>query len=272
MVKIKIIVCIKQVPGSTEVKIDPQTNTLIREGIENIINPFDVYAVEEGVRIKERLVESNNLDEDIEVVSISMGPPQAIEILKESISVGVDKAILISDRAFAGADTLATSNTLARAIEKIGDYKLVICGKQSLDGDTGQVGPELAQNLGIPFIGYVSSILEIDKKRIKVKRLMDDRYEIYEMKLPCVISVVKDINIPRVPSLRGKLKAKNAEIPVWDRNYLELGVGEVGLEGSATQVLKIFTPEIKHEVKILSGSVEEQVEELYQCLKGLNVI
>ncbi|MBC7333994.1 MAG: electron transfer flavoprotein subunit beta/FixA family protein [Actinobacteria bacterium] len=270
----KIIVCIKQVPGSTEVKIDPETNTLIREGIENIINPFDTYAVEEGVRVKERLTSDNNNNsgEGVEVISISMGPPQAIEVLRESISVGVDRAILISDRAFAGADTLATSHTLARAIEKIGDYSLIICGKQSLDGDTGQVGPELAQRLGVPFIGYVSAILEIDRKRMKIKRLMDDRYEIYETKLPCVISVVKDINIPRVPSLRGKLKAKNAEIPVWNRDYLELDSKEVGLEGSATQVVKVFTPEVKHDVRILDGSVEEQVEELYKCLKNLNVV
>ncbi|MDD3628323.1 MAG: electron transfer flavoprotein subunit beta/FixA family protein, partial [Actinomycetota bacterium] len=210
MIKIKIVVCIKQVPATTEIKIDPKTNTLIREGIENIINPFDCYAIEEAVRIKERLG-----DPDIEVIAITMGPSQAIEILKEAISVGVDKAVLLSDKAFAGADTWATATTLARAINKIGDCSLVLLGKQTLDGDTGQVGPELAQKMGIPFVGYVSNILEMDQNKMKVKRLMEDRYETFEINLPSAISVIKDINVPRVPSLRGKLKAKNAEIPVW---------------------------------------------------------
>ncbi len=284
MIEIKIIVCIKQVPGSTEIKINPETNTLVREGIENIINPFDSYAIEEGVKLKERLsgnsssinnFSKNDSDEDnkdIEVIAISMGPPQSEGALKETISVGIDRAILLSDRAFAGADTWATASTLTRAIKKIGDCSLVIFGKQTLDGDTGQVGPELAQKLNIPFIGYASSILEINKNKIKVKRLMEDRYETFEVRLPAAISVVKDINIPRVPSLRGKMKAKKAEIPVWDAKYLEAGDDEVGLSGSFTQVVKIFIPQIKHEVKMIEGSTEEQVEELYQKLKELNVV
>jgi electron transfer flavoprotein beta subunit len=267
VIKIKIAVCIKQVPGTTEIKIDPRTNTLIREGIENMINPFDTYAVEEGVRIRERFN-----DGEIEVIALTMGPPQSIEILKEAISVGVDRAILLSDRAFAGADTWATSTTLAKAINKIEDCRLIILGKQTVDGDTGQVGPELAQRLNIPFVGYASSILEIDRNKMKVKRLMEDRYETFEINLPAAISVVKDINIPRVPSLRGKLKARSVEIPVWDAARLEADENEVGLAGSYTQVVKIFTPQIKHETRMIGGSTEEQVEELHKVLKQLNII
>ena len=250
-----------------EIKIDPETNTLVREGIENIINPFDAYAIEEGVRIRER-----SSSEEVEVIALTMGPPQSKEILKEAISVGVDSAILLSDRAFAGADTWATSTTLAKAINKIEDCRLIILGKQTVDGDTGQVGPELAQRLNIPFIGYASSILEINRNKMKVKRLMEDRYETFEINLPAAISVVKDINTPRVPSLRGKMKAKSVEIPVWDAKQLEADKDEVGLSGSYTQVVKIFTPKIKHEIKMIEGSPGEQVEQLYKELKELNVI
>lgn len=267
VIKIKIVVCIKQVPGTTEIKIDPDTNTLIREGIENIINPFDCYAIEEAVRIKEKFE-----DKDTEVIVITMGPPQSVEVLKEAISVGADRAILLSDRIFAGADTWATAATLARAINKIEDCRLIILGKQTLDGDTGQVGPELAQKMNIPFIGYVSSILEIDKNKMKVKRLMEDRYETFEINLPAAISVVKDINVPRVPSLRGKMKAKNAEIPVWNAEKLEAGENEVGLSGSYTRVVKIFTPQIKHETMIIEGTTNEKVEHLYGILKELNIV
>lgn len=267
MIQIKIAVCIKQVPGTTEIKIDPQTNTLIREGVENIINPFDSYAIEEGVRLKERLN-----DEEVEVIALTMGPPQSVEILKEAVSVGVDSAILLSDRTFAGADTWATATTVAKAINKIEDCRLIILGKQTVDGDTGQVGPELAQKMNIPFIGYVSSILEINKSKMKVKRLMEDRYETFEISLPVAISVVKDINVPRVPSLRGKMKAKTIEIPVWGAKELEADENEVGLAGSYTQVVKIFTPQIKHETRIIEGTTEEQVEQLYKVLKELNVV
>lgn len=267
MSQIKIVVCIKQVPGTTEIRIDPKTNTLIREGVENIINPFDSYAVEEGVRIKERFG-----SDEAEVIVITMGPPQSEEILREAVSVGADGAILISDRAFAGADTWATSTTLARAISKIGECRLVILGKQTLDGDTGQVGPELAHMLNMPFVGYASSILEISTNKMKVKRLMEDRYETFQINLPAAISVVKDINAPRVPSLRGKMKAKKLQIPVWDAAQLGAKDNEVGLSGSYTQVIKIFTPDIKHEIKILEGSTEEKVEQLYKELKNLSVV
>ena len=162
--------------------------------------------------------------------------------------------------------------TLAEAIKKFDDWKLIILGKQTLDGDTGQVGPELAQKLNIPFIGYASSILDINKNRMTIKRLMEDRYETFEIRLPAAISVGKDINIPRVPSLRGKLKAKNEAIPVWDKNYLNLKSSQIGLEGSYTQVIKIFMPEHHYEVKMLEGSPDQQVDELYGKLKELNIV
>ncbi|MCL4417867.1 MAG: electron transfer flavoprotein subunit beta/FixA family protein [Actinobacteria bacterium] len=273
MIDIKIIVCIKQVPGTTEIKINPETNTLVREGVETVINPFDTYAIEEGIRLKEKLAPIfSQTGEEIETIALTMGPPQSNEMLKEVISLGIDKAVLLSDRAFAGADTWATALTLAEAIKKFNDWKLIILGKQTLDGDTGQVGPELAHKLNIPFIGYASSILDIDKNRMTIKRLMEDRYETFEIKLPAAISVGKDINIPRVPSLRGKLRAKNEVIPVWDKNYLNIDKSQVGLEGSYTQVIRIFMPEHHYDVKMFEGSPDQQVDEIYGKLKELNIV
>jgi electron transfer flavoprotein beta subunit len=272
VVKIKIIICIKQVPGTTEIRINPETNTLIREGVETVINPFDTYAIEEGIRLKERLYQGPEIKEEIEVIAITMGPHQSESILREAISLGADKAILLSDRAFAGADTWATALTLQNAIKKIEDWRLIILGKQTLDGDTGQVGPELAQMVHIPFIGYASSIVEINRNKMTVKRLMEDRYETIEVRLPAAISVGKDINIPRVPSLRGKLKAKNEQIPVWGKNELALKDETIGLSGSYTQVIKIFTPRHHYEVKMLEGTPDEQVDELYNKFKELNIL
>ncbi|MCG9479047.1 MAG: electron transfer flavoprotein subunit beta/FixA family protein [Actinomycetia bacterium] len=262
----KVLVCIKQVPGTTDIKIDPRTNTLIREGIENIINPFDSYALEEGARLKE------NQDFITQCMALTMGPPQAAQILKDAISLGMDEAVLLSDRDFAGADTWATAQTLAAAAKKIGDVALTVFGKQTLDGDTGQVGPEYAQTLGIPFVGYVSHIVDINKTRVRLKRLMEDRYETVEVNLPAAISVLKEINEPRVPSLRGKMKANKARIPVWDREHLGLSPEQVGLSGSYTQVVKVFIPQAQHEVMMLEGSPQEQVEKLFEKLKTLNRI
>ncbi len=197
----------KQVPGTTEVKINPQTNTLIRQGIKNIINPFDTYALEEGVRLKEK--------HGGKVTVISMGPPQAVDMLREAISLGADEAVLLSDRAFAGADTWATAYTLAGAIKKLGQFDLVICGRQSTDGDTAQVGPEMAEMLGIPFVAYVGQIEEIAGGQMRVKRMIDEGHEIIQSPLPVVITVTKEINVPRLPSLRGIMKSKSAKIPIW---------------------------------------------------------
>jgi electron transfer flavoprotein beta subunit len=249
-----VVVCVKQVPGTTEIKIDPETNTLVREGVEGIINPFDAYAVEEGVRLRERY--------GGKVTAISMGPPQAEDALRETISLGADEAILISDRAFAGSDTWATSYVLSRAIAKIEEYDLVICGRQTLDGDTGQVGPELSEMMGVPFVAYVSKIEEAADGMMRVERMVEEGHEIMETSLPAVITVAKEINVPRLPSLRGSMKAKTAQIPVWTAEDIGAEPDKVGIAGSPTRVVKIFFPQRTHASEMLQGSLEEQVDQL----------
>ena len=256
-----IVVCIKQVPGTTEIKIDPETNTLVREGVESIINPFDTYALEEGVRLKERC--------GGKVTAITMGPPQAENALRETISLGADDAILISDRVFAGSDTWATSYVLSRALAKIADYDMIICGKQTLDGDTGQVGSGLSEMLGVPFVAYVSKIDEIKEGYIRVHRMVEEGYEVLEMALPAVITVVKEINVPRLPSLRGSMKAKTAQIPVWTAADIGVEEDKAGIAGSPTRVVKIFFPKREHKSEMFQGTPEEQVGQLVKRLEGI---
>ncbi len=257
----KIIVCIKQVPESTEVKINAETNTLIREGVASIINPFDVYAIEEAIRLKEKY--------DAQTLVITMGPPQADSILKEAISMGIDEAVHLSDRAFAGSDTCATSLILSKAIEKIGGYDLILCGKQASDGDTAQVGPGIATHLNLPQATYVRKIdkLDVERKVIQVERLLEDGYEILEVDLPALITVVKEINEPRLPSLRGKMRARKQSIPIWTNKDLRLKEEDVGLEGSPTQVVKIFSPPPRQQGVIFEGGFKECVDKLGDELK-----
>ena len=255
-----IVVCLKQVPGTTKVEVDPQTNTLIRQGIKNIMNPFDAYALEEGVRLRERY--------GGRVTAISMGPPQAEEMLREAISLGADEAVLLSDRAFAGADTWATAYTLGRAMEKLGRFDLIVCGRQTVDGDTGQVAPELAEVLGVPFVAYVSQIEEVGDEGMRVKRMTEDGYEFVQAPLPAVVSVVKEINVPRLPSLRGLSRAKSAAILVWTAGDLAVDEDKVGLSGSFTKVVKIFFPQRTHHGEVLKGEPESQAESLILKLKG----
>ena len=258
-----IIVCLKQVPGTTEVKIDPETNTLRREGVKNVVNPFDTYALEEGVRLRERY--------GGKVTVISMGPPQAEEMLREAISCGADEAVLISDRAFAGSDTLATSYTLSCAVNKLSDYDLVICGRQTIDGDTGQVGPELSEALVLPFVAYVSKVEEVADGKMTLERMVEDGHEVIETPLPVVITVVKEINVPRLPSLRGITRAKKAEIPVWTAGDLEVDEGRVGLAGSATWVIEVFFPQRVHQGEMLEGEPESQVDVLREKFRELKI-
>ncbi len=229
-----IVVCIKQVPDTTNVRIDPVTNTLVRQGVASIINPFDAYAIEEGVRIKERLGEGK-------VTVVTMGPPQADAALREAISLGVDEAVLLSSRAFAGGDTWSTSLTLALAMKKL-NPDLVLCGKQAIDGDTAQVGPGISCHLDWPQACYVSKIREIAKGRAVVECLMETGKEVLEVKLPAVLTVVKEINEPRLPSLKGKMRAKKAEIIVWDEKNIEADPEKIGLKGSPTAVNRTFSP------------------------------
>ncbi|MCK4777921.1 MAG: electron transfer flavoprotein subunit beta/FixA family protein, partial [Actinomycetia bacterium] len=237
-----------------------ETNTLVREGIEKIINPFDTYALEEGIRIKERVGESS-------VSVISMGPPQTEDALREAISLGADEAYLLSDRKFAGADTWATAVTLAAFINKLNEYDLIICGKQTLDGDTGQVGPSLAEKLDIPHVTYVKKIEEIGEKVITVQRMIEEGYEIVQSELPILITVVKEINEPRLPRLKGMLMAKKKEIKRIELKDLDLKENEVGLNGSPTKVIKIFSPEKKGEIIMLNGEVEDVVKKLIKKMR-----
>ncbi len=254
-----IIVCIKQVPDTTDVKINPETNTLIREGVKSVINPFDMYAIEEGIRLKERL--------SGKVTVISMGPPQAEEALREALSMGVDEAILLSDRAFAGSDTWATSYTLSQAIRKIADYKLIICGKQASDGDTAQVGPGISMHLDIPQVAYVKKIEEIDESIAKVERMTEEGYEIVKTPLPALFTVVKEINEPRIASLKNLMRSKKAVITKWTAAELALDPKCIGLNGSPTQVVKIFTPAKREGGKIFEGTSEELADKLVGLLK-----
>lgn len=260
----KIIVCIKQVPDTTEVKINEETNTLIREGVASVVNPFDLYAVEEGLRLREKYGGT--------VTALSMGPPQAVDSLREVLSMGVDEAVLLSDRAFAGADTLATSYALAKGVQKIGGFDLIICGKQAIDGDTAQVGPGLAEKLGVVHVTYVKKIHGIKDSLITVERMTEEGSEIIRFPLPGLITVVKEINEPRLPSLKGKMRAKKVEIPVWSIRDVEADEEKTGLKGSPTWVMKIFTPEFRGGGEILTGSVEEQVERLVQKLRETKIV
>ncbi|MBI3592028.1 MAG: electron transfer flavoprotein subunit beta/FixA family protein [Nitrospirae bacterium] len=258
-----IIVCIKQVPDTAEVRINPETNTLIREGVPSIINPYDVHAIEAALQIKEKT--------GGKVTAITMGPPQAEEALREAVSMGVDDVRLISDRAFAGADTWATSYALYKAIDKLG-YDIILCGKQAIDGDTAQVGPEVAEFLNIPHVSYVRKIDEVSGEKIKVQRLMDDGYDVVESTLPVLLTVVKEINTPRLPSLKGKMAAKKAVITKMDINAIGAEEENVGLKGSPTQVKNIFAPQAKTDRKMLQGSLEEQVDALIQELRGMKCV
>lgn len=254
-----IIVLVKQVPDASEVKINRETNTLIRDGVPSIINPYDMYALEEALRLREK--------HGGKVTAVTMGPPQAAEALKEAVALGVDDVVLLSDRAFAGADTWATSYALSMGIRKIGAYDLIIAGKQAIDGDTAQVGPETADMLGIPFVAYIRKIEEVRDGRMVAERLMDEGYDVVETSLPAVITVVKEINTPRVPSLKGKMKAKNLKIAPWSAKDLAADEAKLGLKGSPTQVVRIFPPAPRGQREMLSGSIEDQVATVATKLK-----
>lgn len=259
-----IIVCIKQVPDTTEVKINPETNTLIREGVPSIINPFDENAIEAALQLREK--------HGGKVTVITMGPPQAAEALRNAIAMGVDDVILISDRAFAGSDTWATSYTLAQTIKKINGYNLIICGKQAIDGDTAQVGPGIAEWLGLPQVTFAIKI-EVNGEKAKVERLLEEVNEIVETPLPAVITVVKQINEPRLPSLKGMMKAKKTEIKPLTAQDIDADLKNIGLNGSPTQVIKIFTPPPKGGGEILNGeSAEEIADRLISKLRERKII
>jgi electron transfer flavoprotein beta subunit len=257
----KIVVLIKQVPDTTDVRIDPETNTLVREGVPSIVNPFDMYAIEEGLRIRESAGEGT-------VTIMSMGPPQVETALREAIALGADDAVLLSDRAFAGSDTWSTSYTLAAGIRKLGVPDVILCGKQAIDGDTAQVGPGVATFLDVPQVTYVKK-LEVENGTARAERMLEDGHDVLSVPLPAVFTVVKEINEPRLPSLKGKMKAKKAEITVWGEDDLEVDSAELGLDGSPTRVIKVFAPEPRASGTVFEGEVDETVDALAKELVPL---
>jgi len=259
---VNLIVSIKQVPETTEVKVDPKTNALIREGVKSIVNPCDENAVEAALQLREA--------HGGKVTVITMGPPQAEAALRQALAMGADEGVLLTDPASRGSDTLATSYTLAQMVRKLGEFDLVLCGKQAIDGDTGQVGPGLAERLGVPQVTFAIG-LEISDGRLRARRVLDDFFEVVEVRLPAVVTVVKQINEPRYPSMRNVLKAKRAQITRWSLADLGADLTQTGFEGSPTQVIRVWPPEKRAGGKRLEGPLVEVVNELAKAIKGMNV-
>jgi electron transfer flavoprotein alpha/beta subunit len=261
----KIIVCIKQVPDTNEVKLDPKTGTLIRDGVPSIINHDDMNALEEALTLKDKY-------KDVEITALTMGPPQADVALREALAMGADRAILVSDRAFAGADTWATSNTLTAAIKKLGDFDLIFCGRQAIDGDTAQVGPQVAEKLDLPQVTYVQK-MEIDGDTVIAQRALEDGYEVIETKMPCVLTTIKELNTPRYASVRGIFDAyREKKVEVWSAKDIEIDPEIIGLNGSPTNVRRTFTPEPKGKGTILNGCDRDTVCELFGKLRQKHII
>ncbi|NLW87973.1 MAG: electron transfer flavoprotein subunit beta/FixA family protein [Planctomycetes bacterium] len=264
----RIIVPIKQVPETNAVRMDEATGTMIRDGVEAIVNPLDLYAIELAIQLRDQ--------HGGEIIAVSMGPPKAAAALREAISMGVDSGVLVSDKAFAGSDTWATSYVLAAAVRKIGAFDLVICGERATDGDTGQVGPGIAAFLDLPVISYVSKFDSLVQGACRVHRLVENGYELLEMALPGVLTVVKEVAAPRLPTLRGKQKARKAEIPSWGAKDLDVHADKLGLAGSPTRVVKIFRPSVarkcvKH-VPTDERTLNEAVDGLVGFLRGKQLI
>ena len=256
--EMRIAICIKQVPETKSVKMDPETRTVIRQGVQAIINPLDLYAIEAALNLKERYA--------AQITAVSMGPPQAVSALKEAIAMGVDEAVLVSDRAFSGSDTWATSYILAAALRKLGEFDLVLCGERATDGDTGQVGPEMAAALDLPVVTYVNHINELRAGALRLSRLVESGTEKLALQLPGVVTVVKEIGEPRLPTFRGKLKAKKMEIPVFSLETLQLDKNLIGLNGSPTRVVKIFRPELVRTCKMMPTETEGKTIEAVDAM------
>ena len=260
-----IVVCVKQVPASNEARMDPVTNTVMREQVASILNPFDAFAVEEAVRLKARCAGSS-------VMAISMGVPSAAQTLRGVLAVGVDQAMLLTDRAFAGADTLATANTLASAIGILPQPDLILCGRMATDGDTAQVGPMLAEALGLPHVTDVAEIEQISARRAVVRKLTDDGYVRLEVPLPALLSVTKEINVPRLPSIAGVLRSWEAEVQICSALQLGVDPEQVGLAGSETRVVRTMRPDHRVKSEVLTGSVPEQAEALLDRLRAQKLL
>lgn len=259
-----IVVCVKQVPETKSVKMDEKTGTVKREGVESIVNPLDLYAIEAALQLREK--------HGGKVTAVSMGPPQADIALREAVAMGVDAAVLISDRAFAGSDTWATGYAIGLAIKSLEPFDLIICGERATDGDTGQVGPALAAYLELPAATYVNRIDGVYDGCFRGGRLLENGTELLEMRLPGLITVVKEVSDPRLPTLRGKLKAKALEVPVLGLKDIDGDADKVGLKGSPTRVVKIFKPKVARDCQLEMAADEAQtaaaVDRLYSFLSA----
>ena len=260
----KIIVCMKQVPAAATASIDPLTKTIVRTGRNAVTNPFDLYALQTALDIKEGVGGT--------LTAITMGIPAAQKVLRDAISRGADDGAILSDRAFAGADTLATSYALALGIEKLGGADLVVCGKMAVDGDTAQIGPELAQHLGISHVSDVCEILEMAEDHLVVRRVWDDVEQELNLPLPALITVAKGQELPKLPTIPGMIRGREAEIPMFTAEDLNADIARCGLKGSPTQVVRTFTPPVRGEAQSIEGSETEQAQELAKIIRGvLNV-
>lgn len=260
----KILVCVKQVPDTNEVKIDPVKGTLIRDGVPSILNPDDANALEAALTLKDQ-------DPSTTVAVITMGPPQAKEMLRECLGMGADEAYLLSDRAFGGADTCATSTTIAAGIRKIGNADIIFAGRQAIDGDTAQVGPQVAQRLDIPVVTYVQHV-ELGDKKVIVQRQLEDGYEIIEVQTPCLLTAVKELNKPRYMSIYNIMDGCEKEIPSWNHEDVNLDPADCGLNASPTQVFRSFTPDPKGKGEILTGLVNDMAKTLVGKLNSKHLI
>lgn len=259
-----ILVCVKQVPDTTEIRIDPATNTLIRSGVPSIVNPFDAYALETAVRLKERTGGT--------VTVISMGPAQAAAALRECLSVGADRAVLVTDRAFGGSDTLATSYILSGAIRYLGGFDIIFCGKQAIDGDTGQVGPEIAEHLGLAQVTYVCDVSWEDGTLV-AKRENEGGHEYIQPQLPAVLTVIKTDYEPRYPTIKSKMAANKAKIETITAAELNLNAEHIGLKGSPTKVKKTFVPQHqKNCVRIQRDTAAQAAQELLEHLAQVHLL
>lgn len=264
----RIVVPIKQVPETRSVKMDEKTGTVIRDGVESIVNPLDLYAIEAALILKERY--------NAETIAVSMGPPQAAAALKEALSMGIDNALLVSDRAFAGSDTWATAYVLAEAVKTLGNIDLIICGERATDGDTGQVGPEMAAYLKMPLGTYVNGIQDFTDGKLTFSRLVEHGEETVSMELPGLLTVVKEVSDPRLPTLNGKIRARETEMPVLSFDDMELDVKLLGLKGSPTRVVKIFRPKVTRECELQTAedeaAVAKSADRLFSFLQEREVI
>ena len=261
----RIAVCVKQVPDTNEIRINPETGTLIRDGVPSILNNDDANALEQALQIKDARP-------DTEVVAITMGPPQAKEMLQECLAMGADEAILLSDRALGGSDTWATSNALAAGLKKAGPFDLILAGRQAIDGDTAQVGPQIAEKMGLPQVTYVKEF-KLEGDAVTVKRALEDGYEKLRVKLPCVLTAIKELNTPRYMSVPGILRAAKAEIQVWSADDIGVDKTTVGLKASPTNVFRSFTPKPKGKgVSVEGDTPKELAGNLLADLRAKHII